>query len=272
MENIEHLRRFLTSVIRSAGDILRRDFGKAKIHYKGKANLVTQVDHASEEHLVRAILKRYPKHDFMAEERGARSSGSEYLWIIDPLDGTTNYAHGYPAACVTVGLLHKGRPLLGATYDPFREELFFAQRGRGAFLNGKRIHVSKTSRLDQSLLVSGFPYDRTKRSRFYVEFFRTFMTLSHDVRRSGSAALDMAWIAAGRADGYWEFQLNPWDVAVGLLLVEEAGGKVTDFEGRAWKDPAHFGKETLATNGKIQKSMLKIFRTPKFWRMKDAPR
>lgn len=270
MESTESLRRVLIGILRSAGKILRQNFGKAEIQYKGRANIVTQVNHASEEHIIRTILGKFPNHDFMAEERGAKRSGAEYLWIIDPLDGTINYAHGYPCACVTIGVIHKGQPLLGGTYDPFRDELFFAQRGRGAFLNGKRIHVSRTPKLDQSLLVSGFAYDRAQRSRFYVEFYRTFMVSSHDVRRSGSAGLDMAWIAAGRADGYWEFNLNPWDVAAGLLLVEEAGGKVTDFKGRPWTDPSQFGKETLATNGKIHAPMLKILRTPRFWRMKDA--
>jgi myo-inositol-1(or 4)-monophosphatase len=270
MESTENLRRVLMAALRSSGQILRRHFGKAKISYKGKANLVTQVDRASERHILRIITRRFPNHAIMAEESGNRPSRSEYLWIIDPLDGTTNYAHGYPAACVNIGLLKRGIPLLGGTYDPFRDELFFAQRGRGAFLNGKRLHVSHTNKLNKSLLVTGFPYDRSRRSRFYVEFYRTFMTISHDVRRSGSAALDMAWIAAGRADAFWEFRLNPWDVAAGLLLVEEAGGKVTDFRGREWTDPIKFGRETLATNGKIQDAMLGILGSPRFWKGKDA--
>ncbi len=272
MESTEKLRHALISTLRSAGKILHRDLGKVKIHYKGKANLVTRVDHASETHILRNIRRKFPSHDFMAEESGRKSSGAEYLWIIDPLDGTTNFAHGYPAACVTIGILRYGVPLLGGVYDPFREELFFAQCGKGAFLNGQKIRVSRARKLDESLLITGFPYDRLQRSHFYVEFLRTFMTLSHDVRRSGSAALDLSWIAAGRADGYWEFRLNPWDVAAGFLLVQEAGGEVTDFKGCLWKEPPLFGQETLATNGKIHKAMLKILQSPRIWRMKDAHR
>lgn len=252
------LRRTLLEVLRSSGDILIKNFGRARIRYKGRANIVTQVDHASEENILRRVLRRFPDHDYLAEERAARRTGSDHLWVIDPVDGTTNYAHGYPVSCVSVGLLFRAKPILGGVYDPFRNELFFAEEGRGATLNGRRMRVSRAPSLRQSLLVTGFPYDRTRRSRTYVRYYRLFMERCHDVRRGGSAALDLAWVAAGRADGFWEFSLSPWDVAAGLLLVREAGGKVTDFAGNPWTDPNRYGFETLATNGRIHAAMRKI--------------
>jgi len=153
-----------------------------------------------------------------------------------------------------------GRPLLGGVYDPFRDELFLAQRGKGATLNGKRLSVSTTPIITDSLLITGFAYDRAERPDYYLKPFKAFMTTCHDVRRSGSAALDLAWVAAGRADGFWEFELNPWDVAAGRLLIEEAGGKVTDFNGDDWNDWTVMGKRTVATNGRIHKAMLALLR------------
>ena len=260
MRDDSDLRRTLIGALEGSGRILLRGFGRTSFRLKGRANLITEVDRASEEQIVRRILRDFPDHDYITEERPPRRGGSEFLWIVDPLDGTTNYAHGYPAACVTIGLFHRGRPLLAGTLDPFRGELFFARKSRGCFINGRRARVSRTAKLEDSLLITGFPYDRAERSHFYVEYYRKFMTLSHDVRRSGSAALDMAWIAAGRADGYWEFNLSPWDVAAGLLLVEEAGGKVSDFSGSAWNSVEGLGKQTLATNGRVHSAMLKILR------------
>lgn len=260
------LRATLLAALRGAGALLKAELGRARVRYKGKANIVTQVDHASERFILRRILRRFPGHDFIAEERPARVRGAEYAWVIDPLDGTTNYAHGFPAACVSIGLLRRGLPLLGGVFDPFRGELFWAERGRGARLNGRPMRVSRVRRVSESLLLTGFPYDRGARSRFYAEFYRTFMTRSHDVRRSGSAALDLAWVAAGRADGFWEFNLRPWDVAAGMLLVEEAGGRVGDFRGRPWPGPATFGRRTLATNGRIHAEMLRVLDLPRLWR------
>jgi myo-inositol-1(or 4)-monophosphatase len=254
------LRQTLDEALEKAGAVLRRHFGRTQVAYKGRANLVTAADHESQRAVLASLKKRVPAHDFQAEEKGEKRTGSDYLWIIDPLDGTTNYAHSYPAFCVSVGLLHRGRPLLGGIYDPSRDECFLAEEGRGSRLNGRRIRVSRTSRLHASLLVTGFPYDRAERSRFYVEFYRRFMVRTHDVRRSGSAALDLAWIAAGRADGFWEFNLSPWDVAAGRLLVTEAGGRVTDFSGKAWAGPESYGRQTLATNGRVHAEMLKILK------------
>jgi myo-inositol-1(or 4)-monophosphatase len=264
------LRRTLLDALTEAGAHMRRNIGKARIRYKGRANLVTQVDTACEAKILRTILRRFPDHDYLTEERPPRRRGAEYVWIIDPLDGTTNYAHGYPACCVSIGVVRGGAPVAGGVFDPFRGELFFAQAGRGATLNGKKIRVSGPPKLEQSLLVTGFAYDRLERSRFYVDFYRRFMERSHDVRRSGTAALDMAWVAAGRAEGFWEFNLQPWDVAAGLLLVKEAGGKVTDFSGRDWTEPSVFGRETLATNGRIHAEMLKMFAEPEPWKIPGA--
>lgn len=263
-------RRALVDALAAGGRVLRRDFGKARISYKGRANLVTQVDHASEEAVLRTLLKRFPSHGTLTEERAPRASSSGFLWVVDPLDGTTNFAHSFPMACVSIGLLRAGEPILGGIYDPFRDELFLAERGLGAWLNGRRIRVSSPPRLSKALVLTGFPYDRLRRSRFYVEFYRSFLVRCHDVRRCGSAALDLAWVAAGRADGFWEFNLNPWDVAAGVLLVEEAGGQVSDYSGRAWSYPHRFGRQTLATNGRIHGAMLRVIRSSPAWSFKEA--
>jgi len=240
--------------------VLRRHFGRVSPRLKGRANLLTRADLESQRVILEIIRKGCPGHDYRAEEKGARDTGSDFLWLIDPLDGTTNYAHGYPACCVSIGLLHRGKPLLGGIYDPLREECFTAEAGRGSRLNGRPIRVSSARTLTNSLLITGFPYDRARRARFYLEFYRSFMVRSRDVRRSGSASLDMAWVAAGRADGFWEFKLKAWDVAAGLLLVQEAGGRVSDFSGRPWGKPETFGRQTLATNGRIHREMLRVLR------------
>ena len=243
-----------------SGKILRKHFGRARVTLKGRANLLTQADLESQKAVLALIQRRFPDHDFLAEESQRKLTGAEYCWVVDPLDGTTNYAHGYPAFCVSIGLLRRGKPYVGGVYDPFRDEAFLAERGRGARLNGKRMKVSATPKLEDSLLITGFAYDRAERGRYYLEFFRRFMERCHDVRRSGSAALDLAWVAAGRADGFWEFKLSPWDVAAGRLLVEEAGGKVTDFAGKRWSALEIFGAQTLASNGRLHAAMLKLIK------------
>jgi myo-inositol-1(or 4)-monophosphatase len=253
-------RSLLIDVLRRAGAVLSRRFGKVAYREKRRADLVTAADLESQKLILAALRGAFPEDDFKAEEDAVRLTGAERLWLIDPLDGTANYAHGYPVSCVSIGVLRGGRPELGGVYDPFRDELFLAERGKGATLNGRRLHVSRAPRVAQSLLITGFAYDRAERPDFYLARFKAFLTRAHDVRRSGSAALDMAWIAAGRADGFWEFSLNPWDVAAGWLLVEEAGGKVTDFDGRRWRDPATLGARTLATNGRVHAEMLRVLR------------
>lgn len=250
----------LAEALDAAGKVLKERFGKVHARLKGRANLVTEADLASQKAVLSVIKRRCPGHDWRCEEDDVRDTGAEFVWVVDPLDGTTNYAHGYPASAVSVGVLRRGVPTLGGVHDPFRDERFTAERGKGARLNGKILKVSSPKKLDESLLVTGFAYDRgdQARSKFYVELYRRFMTASHDVRRSGAASLDMAWIAAGRADGFWERGLSPWDVAAGRLLVEEAGGRVSDFSGAEWVDLKEYGRETLATNGRIHDAMLKM--------------
>ena len=250
----------LLDALRRSGRVLKRRFGKVGYREKGRANLITVADLESQRAALGAIRRAFPEDDYKAEEDDVKLTGAEYLWLVDPLDGTTNYAHGYPASCVSIGVLRRGRPALGGVYDPSRDELFLAEKGKGTTLNGRRIRVSAPRRVADSLLITGFAYDRAERADFYLARFKAFLTRSHDVRRSGSAALDLAWIAAGRADGFWEYKLNPWDVAAGWLLVQEAGGEVTDFSGRAWRDPAMIGSETLATNGRVHAEMLRILR------------
>ena len=250
----------LKSALLRAGAVLRRRFGKVSYKQKRRADLLTIADLESQKTILGAIRRAFPGDDYKAEEDEVKLTGAEYLWIIDPLDGTTNYAHGYPVACASIGVLRNGKPFLGGVYDPFRDELFLARKGAGARLNGRRMSVTATPGLADSLLITGFAYDRAERADYYLARFKAFMVKCHDVRRSGSAALDMAWIAAGRADGFWEYELNPWDVAAGLLLIQEAGGEVTDFDGEQWSDWNSMGKRTLATNGLIHNDMLSILR------------
>lgn len=250
----------LKSALLRAGKVLSRHFGKVSYKQKRRADLLTIADLESQKTILDAIRRAFPNDDYKAEEDEVKLTGADYLWIIDPLDGTTNYAHNYPVSCISIGVLRNGTPQLGGVYDPFRKELFLAQRHKGATLNGKKLCVSKTAIITDSLLITGFAYDRAERADYYLARFKSFITKCHDVRRSGSAALDMAWIAAGRADGFWEFELNPWDVAAGLLLIQEAGGTVTDFNGKPWKDWRDMGKRTLATNGRVHQEMISILR------------
>jgi len=255
------LARVIANALDAGGDSLRRRFGRVRARYKGRANPVTQADLESQRAVLGLIRRAFPSHDWLAEEKSERRGGSDFLWIVDPLDGTVNYAHGYPVSSVSIAVLHRGKLLAAGVHDPFRRESFTAEAGRGARLNGRPMRVSKTRRLAQSLIVTGFPYDRAQRAAFYAGMVRKFLPRCHDIRRSGSAALDMAWIAAGRADGYWEWSLGAWDVAAGILLVREAGGKVTDFSGRKLEDPSSFGPETLASNGRIHGRMLALVRS-----------
>jgi len=253
----------LKSVILRAGKVLRKHFGKVGYRQKRRGDLLTVADLESQKTVLDAIRRSFPDDDYKAEEDEVKDTGAEYLWIIDPLDGTTNFAHGYPVSCVSIGVLKRGTPYLGGVYDPFRDELFLAQRGKGAALNGKRLGVSKTDIIKDSLLITGFAYDRAERADYYLARFKSFMTKCHDVRRSGSAALDLAWVAAGRADGFWEYELNPWDVCAGRLLIEEAGGTVTDFVGLPWNDWRSMGKQTVASNGRVHAEMIAILRSVK---------
>jgi myo-inositol-1(or 4)-monophosphatase len=228
-----------------------------RVDYKQGAttNLVTDVDRRSEHVIVEALSKAFPDHRILAEEGGEGSKReSPYLWLVDPLDGTTNFAHGFPAFCVSIGLEAEGRIVLGVVYDPLRQELFEAEAGKGAFLNGERIHVSKAATLDKALVVTGFAYDREERQSNLIHFSR-FALRTQGLRRTGSAAIDLCYVAAGRVDGFWELYLHPWDVAAGSLIVTEAGGRITDFAGKAF---SIYGKETLASNGIVHHAMVEV--------------
>ena len=244
----------------AASRAVQKRFGKVGYELKGKANLVTQADVASQKTILEIIRKNFPTHDYLAEENGTQNTGSDYLWVIDPIDGTTNFAHTFPQCGISIALFYKGKPVLAGVTNPITGETFLAQKGKGATLNGKKIHVSKTKKLDQSLLVTGFPYNRFTRMPELLARFEGFLNACHDVRRTGSAALDLCWLAAGRTDGYWEDNLNPWDVGAGVLILQEAGGKVTDYTGKTYKTVAAYGTTLLASNGKIHRQMLDILR------------
>lgn len=233
-------------------DFFRR---RVRVEYKGEADLVTEADRACERLLLELIRKQWPEHDIVAEESGARSTGAEFRWYVDPLDGTTNFAHGFPFFCISLGLEQRGELIAGVIYDPVHDEMFQAEKGLGAYLNGNRIQVSKTPRVIESLLGTGFP-SKKRHQNPNIFFYHVLTLRSHGVRRPGSAALDLTCIACGRCDGYWEFNLNPWDTAAGVLLVREAGGGVSDFRGGAFDISS---REVLASNGLIHDELLAIF-------------
>jgi myo-inositol-1(or 4)-monophosphatase len=247
----------MSAIAREAGALLMQYFHQhLKIEYKGDADLVTAADRASEVLIRNRIREQWPGHDVLGEEQGLSDQGSEYRWYVDPLDGTTNFAHGYPVFCVSMGLEYRGQRIAAVVYDPTRDEMFSAEQGRGAHFNGEAVHVSKTATLKESLLATGFPsHKRHKNPNIY--FYHQITLHSHGVRRAGSAALDLCNVAAGRFDGFWEFNLNPWDTAAGVLIVEEAGGMVTRFDGSAFELNS---RETLASNGLIHDGLLREFK------------
>jgi myo-inositol-1(or 4)-monophosphatase len=250
---------FAIELARAAGEVLKHYAARDKqVELKGRANLVTVADKESEALIVREIRSRYPDHAILAEESGfleTSSSASEYRWIIDPLDGTTNYAHQYPMYSVSIGLEFRGQIHCGAVYDPVRDEMFSATRGDGAQLNGKSIRVSKISSLEGALLLTGFPYSIHERIRRALGLFRAFLLESQAVRRGGSAALDLCHLAMGRCDGFWELDLSPWDTAAGSIIVEEAGGRVTGFGEETFRVES---REILASNGRIHDAMIRV--------------
>lgn len=244
---------------REAGAILRELAGQGfEVTRKGRINLVTEADHASETHIKQLIAENYPDHRILAEESGATATDSDYCWIIDPLDGTTNFAHGLPYYSVSIGVEHCGEMIIGVVYDPTRDELFAAERGVGATLNGKRIHTSEVERLESGLVVSGFPYDVRERMQDYLPAWERFLARAQGVRRLGSAAIDMCYVASGRFDGFWEFGLHPWDTAAGWLIIDEAGGKVTQGDGSVFNN---FAPSLLCSNGLIHDEMLDVLRS-----------
>lgn len=247
----------LERLARSAGEILRAHYGKRhEVSHKGVIDLVTEADHRSEEFLLGEIAQRWPDHRVFSEESGGREGRDEDIWYIDPIDGTVNYAHGLPIFCVSIAYEHAGDLVLGAVYDPIADDMYLAQRGRGATLNGKPIQVSDAAELVDSLLVTGFPYDAwTNPNNNFDEFMR-FSKRSQGVRRLGSAALDLCYIAAGRLDGFWEIKLNAWDVAAGALIVQESGGLITNIRG----EPDFMGapQSVLAANPALHARMLEV--------------
>jgi len=248
---------YLESISRGAGEILRGGFDqKIQIEKKGVIDLVTDIDRKSEEYLLEEIRARFPHHSVIAEESGEIQGDDLHKWYIDPLDGTVNFAHGIPIFSVSIAYSENGRVILGAVYDPIQDEYFCAERGGGAWLNGKTINVSGEKTLDQSLLVTGFSYDIRTNPVNNLDQYVAFSLRSQGVRRLGSAALDLAYIAAGRLDGFWEISIYSWDIAAGSLIVEEAGGKVTDVHGGS--DFLSSPPSVLATNSHIHTQMLTV--------------
>jgi myo-inositol-1(or 4)-monophosphatase len=253
--------RFAILISRKSGALLkRRVSGKRKVRYKGAVNLVTEMDLLSEKTIVEEIRRQYPRHSILAEEKTSHRGDSPYRWIIDPLDGTTNYAHGYPVFCVSIALEMEGRVISGVVYDPMRDELFWAEEGKWARLNGRKIHVSAAPRLSGALLATGFPYDLRESAVNNFDHFRNFALHAQAVRRAGSAALDLCYVAAGRFDGFWEMKLSLWDWAAARLIVTEAGGRATDFSGKPLKTE---GRNILASNGRIHREMMEVLKTGK---------
>lgn len=249
---------FAETLAREAGAILREGYGRAeKIEYKGVVDLVTEYDHRVEKMLLSRLRERYPAHSIYAEESGRAKQSSEYEWLIDPLDGTVNFAHAVPCFAVSLALTHKGQLQMGVVFDPMRDEIFLGEAGQGATLNGQRLGVSIERDLGKSLLTTGFPYDvRTSPLNNFAEFM-AFYKRAQAVRRPGSAALDCCYVACGRFDGYWEYKMKAYDIGAGALMVQEAGGRVTTATG----DANFLGQiSILASNGHIHEQMLEVLR------------
>lgn len=253
------MRSYLETAIEIARDAsaLLRDYAGRHVGFelKGEHDLVTAADRASESLIVQRLQSAYPSHSIVAEEGGEHAGSSDFRWYVDPLDGTTNFAHGFPVYNVTLALEHAGELIAGVIADPTRDEVFTAERGSGAFLNGQRIHVSNVKRIEDALVGTGFP-SRRRHQNVNVHFFYQLSMLSHGVRRPGAAALDLASVACGRLDMFWEFHLNPWDVAAGILMIQEAGGSCTDMHGA----PVDLrGPHILADNGLVHQETLALF-------------
>jgi myo-inositol-1(or 4)-monophosphatase len=243
-------------IAREAGALLADLFKRPKeISYKRPSDLVTQADRRSEALIVERLRKHFPDHDIVGEEGGGRQTDAEYCWYVDPLDGTTNFAHGFPVFCVALGLARRGEVVAGVVLDPIHDELFTVERGAGAFRNGERIRVSENATLAESLLATGFP-PFARNHDLNIQLYFRFTMLSHGIRRAGSAALDLCSVACGRFEAFWELKLNPWDKAAGSLLVTEAGGRVSDLNGGAFDLR---GDPIFASNGLVHDEMLPVF-------------
>ena len=278
----QKVKQTLEKALGEAGSLLKRAAKKPlQIKYKGPVSIVTQVDKAAEKLIIGIIHKQFPDHSILAEEsafasgtgsgrdrfcsaspkknlsRNRTGTVSSSKWIIDPIDGTSNFAHRLPMACVSIAYEENGIVEVGGVWNPFLGEWFWAERGKGASLNGKKIRVSKIKTLKDSMLVTGFPYDRRKRARYYLNFMQAFIMKTQGIRRMGSAAIDTCYVACGRFDGYWEFKLNAWDVAAAALIAQEAGATLTDFSG---KRMSIYGNQTLVSNGAIHNQMLRVIK------------
>jgi myo-inositol-1(or 4)-monophosphatase len=253
---VDELLAFAQETAKMAGRLLREHVPQRHhVEHKGAVDLVTEVDRLSERAIVSAIRSAYPEHLIQTEEGTSRAASGSWRWIVDPLDGTTNYVHGYPCYSVSIALEQRGQIVLGVVHDPLRDELFVARRGGGAKRNGQALSVSPTGRLTDSLLATGFPYDIRSSSDNNLDHFARFALRAQGVRRDGSAALDLCYVAAGRFDGFWEMKLAPWDVAAGALMVTEAGGRISDFAG----GPFHIdGRQVIASNGRIHDHMIEV--------------
>ena len=253
MSRLEAYKVLAVQAAAAAGKILMRHLSRdLKVGLKGRFDLVTEVDHLAEEKIVEIIHGRYPKHQIIAEEGHGKGQNAPLRWLVDPLDGTTNYTHRFPSFCVSIGLEIRGEVVLGVVYDPFHKETFTAEKGRGATLNGRPISVSKTEKLMQSLVMTGFNWESLQRN---FKHFMNFSLRVQGVRRTGSAALDLCYVAMGRLDGYWELNLSSWDMAAGSLIVVEAGGRVTRPNGGPF---SIYKKELLASNGKVHAEMVSV--------------
>lgn len=259
-QEIKHFLAVAREAALKAGEFLRNKLDhRQRIAYKGVVNLVTDCDCRSQEIITTALKRSFPGHGILAEEdeETKQTDSSGYRWLIDPLDGTTNFAHRLPIFCISIALEKAGKVILGLVYDPMRQEFFQAVRGQGAFLNGRPIRVSDTRLLNHSLLATGFPYDLRESCLNNLTHFENFLFRAQAIRRCGAAALDLCYVAWGRFDGFWELKLNPWDVAAGSLIVEEAGGMVSDFRGRKFILER---REIVATNGFIHRAMLRVLK------------
>ena len=253
----DYLEAALTAA-REAGQMLRENICVSReISYKGEVDLVTNFDKQSQQMIFESLSKSFPDHDFLAEEGLDQDKGGDFRWVFDPLDGTTNYAHRFPVFSVSIALEWKGQLVCGVVYDPMRDEAFSGIKNKGACLNGKKIKVSEVDDLNRSLLATGFPYDLRESNKNNIAHFNNFLTRAQAIRRCGSAAMDLCYVACGRFDGFWELKLKPWDVAAAALIVQEAGGRLSDFQDNEF---SIFSQETLGTNRLIHRQMLDVLR------------
>lgn len=254
--NVDKYLKEAEGIAKKTGKMLRENINtSAEIFFKGAVDLVTDFDNRAQRMIFDHLSACFPDHDFIGEEGLSKNRGEEFRWIIDPLDGTTNYAHGFPIFCVSIALEWKEEIVLGVVYDPMRREMFSAVKEEGAFLNGKKIQVSSIGDLDKSLVATGFPYDLRESKVNNIDHFNNFVVRVQAIRRCGSAAMDLCYVACGRFDGFWELKLKTWDVAAGALIVKEAGGKISDFKNGEF---SIFGNEILATNGLIYTQMVEV--------------